>query len=489
MTNKYHTLIIGAGTAGLSARREVSKLTDNYLVIDDGPLGTTCARIGCMPSKVLIQAANDFHRRHKFDTLGITGSDGLGIDHFKTMAHVRGLRDYFVGFVKEGIGKWADDHLIRKRATFIDANTLDLGDERVQADNIIIASGSSPVIPGSWRQYSDHLITTDDFFELETLPKRVAVVGLGVIGIELGQALSRLGVEVVGLSLGKAIGGLSDPELQDYAADTFSQEFETVFAAAEIFSVSDAGIVVGAGDKQWTVDKILLTLGRSPNLNSLNLSATGANLNERGVPEIDQETLRIKGTPIYLAGDATGERNLLHEAADEGRIAGYNAVRGDDHCFRRRPLLAVTFSDPNIAIVGKSWRELSNSDKAFVTGSASYESQGRATVMLKDKGQVHVYADRASGVFLGAEMIAPGAEHFAHLLSWIVTMGISVHEVLSLPFYHPVLEEGLRTAFRDAASKVDAKPADIELLRCSEPPVGARTDKSLNEFQSSTTDA
>ena len=124
-TRKVEVAIIGAGTAGLSARREVAKLTNDYVVIDDGELGTTCARVGCMPSKALIQAANDFHHRHKLEAYGVSGVEGLAIDRDAAMGHMRGLRDHFVGFVKRGIAEWSDTHLIRRRAKFASPNLLD----------------------------------------------------------------------------------------------------------------------------------------------------------------------------------------------------------------------------------------------------------------------------------------------------------------------------------------------------------------------------
>ena len=191
--------IIGAGSAGLAARREVAKVTDNYVVIEAGALGTTCARVGCMPSKVLIQAANDFERRKQMAEEGILGSEQLRIDTKQVMAHVRKLRDRFVRAVKNDMNDWVQTHLIQKRATFVDRNTLDLGDEKIRAKKIIIATGSRPILPKAWEPYKSHLINTDQFFEQEDLPGSVAIIGLGVIGLELGQALHRLGVRVTGV--------------------------------------------------------------------------------------------------------------------------------------------------------------------------------------------------------------------------------------------------------------------------------------------------
>lgn len=470
----YRVAVIGAGTAGLSARREVAKETDDYVVIDDGVLGTTCARVGCMPSKVLIQVANDFHRRRSFEAEGIRGSDTLSVDSAAVMAHVRKLRDRFVRGVLGDMESWREEHLIAKRARFVDDHVLDLGDERIEADRVIIATGSSPILPGPWAPFRHRLIDTNAFFELPELPRRVAVIGLGVIGLELGQALHRLGMEVVAISLDKAYGGLSDGALQSYAHDRFSAEFPVhLSGVSELHEEGDDLVLTLADGTKLAVDQALLSVGRRPNVAGLGLEEQGVPF-ERGLPVFDKTTFRIAGKAWYFVGDVNGTRPLLHEAADEGRIAGYNAVHDEDQCFRRRTAMSVTFSAPNIATVGRSHRELSAEEVRFVTGEASYEGQGRAIVKGEEGGLLHVYADPKTGELFGAELLAPGGEHLAHLLAWAIAAGLGVRQALSLPFYHPVLEEGLRTALRHAANQLEDSPPPLDVLRCADPPVGVR---------------
>ncbi len=465
----YDVVIIGAGTAGLSARREVAKKTDSYIVVDDGPLGTTCARVGCMPSKVLIQVANDYDRRNKFEQMGIRGGENLTIDHTQVMIHVRSLRDRFVRAVKNPMKDW-ESKLVRGRAKFIDAHTLQIGSDQVKADKIIIATGSRPILPPSWEKYKAHLIDTDAFFELTTLPETVAVIGLGVIGVEIGQALHKLGVNTVGITTNKEIGGLTDPEIQDYVARKLSEEMPLHFTGAELVGVNDKGkLQVRSDDKTYEVDKAFLAVGRRPNVDSMGLEALNIPLNRHGVPEVDANTMKLKAAPhIFLPGDANADRPILHEAADEGTIAGHNAVF-DETCFKRRTVLGITFSDPNIASVGKRWRDLKDED--FVVGKVSFEGQGRSIVKLKEQGLLHVYADRESGLLLGAEMQAPDGEHLAHLLAWAISAKLTVFEALKMPFYHPVIEEGLRTALRDAATKIKDGNHGHELFRCSDSPI------------------
>ena len=464
--------IVGAGTAGLSARREVARVTDDYVVIADGLLGTTCARVGCMPSKVLIQVANDYHRRHVLERVGVSGAEALTVDTAAVMAHVRSLRDRFVRGVMGDMASWTGDHLIRKRGRLVDPNTLDLGDEQVRADRIILATGSSPVMPAAWAPYAHRLIDTDQLFELPDLPRRIAVIGLGVIGLELGQALHRLGLEVTAVTLDKAYGALSDPALQAYAHGAFSRELPVHLAPVEGLAEEDGDLRITLGDgTTLDVDAALLSMGRRPNLQGLGLEVLDMPL-QRGLPPLDPGTFRVPGTPIAIVGDVNGERPLLHEAADQGRIAGYNAVRETQQCFRSRTRLAITFSAPNIALVGESHRELTARGAAFVTGSASYEGQGRAIVKLAECGLLHVYAERATGRLLGAELLAPDGEHLAHLIAWAIAAELTARQTLSLPFYHPVTEEGLRTALRDVDRQVDEPPGALEVLRCADPPVG-----------------
>ena len=439
----FDVIILGAGTSGLTARKEIARHTDNYVLVDDGPLGTTCARVGCMPSKVIIQVANDFHRRAKFEQMGISGADQLKVDGAAVMKHVRSLRDRFVRGVKSGMPEW-EDKLVRGRAQFLDSNTIEVNGAKMSGKKIIIATGSRPIIPGPWVEYKDFLIDTDSFFELEQLPKSVAVIGLGIIGLELGQALHRLGVNVIGFTVGKGLGGLTDPELQDYFADKLSKEFPVHFNGAQLTGVSPQGLLrVEADGKTYEFEKALVAVGRKANVDNMGLEKLGIPLNKLGIPEINFNTMKLKDLPhIFLPGDVNAQRPLLHEAADEGTIAGYNATH-DEQCFKRRTPLAITFTDPSIATIGKRYSDLKDDNREFVTGKVSFEGQGRSIVKLKEQGLLHIYADPSSGEILGAEIHGPEAEHLAHLLAWSISMKITVFEAVKMPFYHPVIEEGL----------------------------------------------
>jgi dihydrolipoamide dehydrogenase len=469
-TRHVDVAIIGAGTAGLTARKQVAKKTKNYVVIDDGILGTTCARVGCMPSKVLIQVANDFHRRKIFESVGIGGSANLSIDHKQVMEHVRKLRDRFVRGVMSSFESWKQEHFIARRARFISQTTLDLGDKTIEAKKIIVATGSSPIIPGPWKEYQKYFVDTDQFFEMNDLPSKIAVVGLGVIGIELGQALHRLGVDVIGIGRGKSIGGLSDPDLVDYVASKFSQEMNIDFNGVESMSEDNGKLVVKTEQDTYKVDKALISVGRKPNIADLGLKEIGLSLKPNGIPHFHPNTYQIEGTPIFIAGDVNAERPLLHESSDEGAVAGFNAVSSEPVPYKRRVFLGITFSSPNIATIGMNHKAIKDKSIDFEVGEVSFEGQGRSIVMLAEKGLLKVYGCKKTSKILGAELFGPSGEHIAHLLAWVISKEMTVQEVLSLPFYHPVVEEGLRTALRDLAGKLIETRPPIELAVCVDHP-------------------
>ncbi|MCC6000390.1 MAG: dihydrolipoyl dehydrogenase [Pararhodobacter sp.] len=442
---KVDTIIIGAGTAGLSALREVRRYTDDFLLINDGHWGTTCAAVGCMPSKALIEAANAFHRRHALDAFGIRGADGLRADIPAVLARVRALRDDFVKgpqSVPADLGARA----MAGRARLIGPNTIKLGDRRIDARAIILAPGSSPIVPEPWRAFSDRLLTSDTLFEQTDLPRRIAVVGLGAIGMELAQALSRLGLAVAGFDAGQTLAGIDDPAILSAFRQLIQGEFPVHLGAEARLEDTGSAIRVTAGGATFTADAVLAAIGRQPNLTGLGLEALGVALDARGLPQIDPETLRIGDTSVFLAGDANSYRALLHEAADDGHIAGRLAAPdADNKGFCRRTALSITFCSPQVARVGPPRSAL---PADVLTGEADFSRQGRARLAATASGLLRLYADPVNGRLLGAEICAPAGEHMAHLLALAVDQGLNVPQILAMPFYHPVLEEGLRSALR-----------------------------------------
>jgi dihydrolipoamide dehydrogenase len=457
-TVQIDVAIIGAGSAGLPAYRAAKAAGASVILIEGGPHGTTCARVGCMPSKLLIAAAEAAHAASRTAPFGVHIDGVIRIDGREVMQRVKSERDRLVGFVLDSVEAIPAHEKLTGYAHFIDDGLLQVGDHtRVRARSIVIATGSSPVIPSIYQALGDRAIINDDVFEWADLPRKIAVVGAGVIGLELGQALSRLGVDVTVIGARGRVGPLTDPDIKAYAQKTFSNSFRFV-ARAEVEAVARQGDGVQIRFRTGTgelvdddYDYVLVTAGRKPNFDRLALENTSIALDALGNPIYDPLTLQAGTHPVFIAGDANGVLPVQHEASDEGRAAGTNAARFPDvvPLVRRAPI-TIVFSEPGIAIVGAQHADLD--PDTFAIGEVSFEDQGRSRVMLRNRGLMHVYVDKASRAFLGAEWIGPDAEHIAHLLAWALQMKLSVDQMLEMPFYHPVVEEGLRTALRDAVA-------------------------------------
>lgn len=464
--------VLGAGTAGLVALSALRKQTERFVLIDPGPLGTTCARVGCMPSKALIQIAEDLHRRKAWPDHGLPGGGDVVIDSVKVMARVRALRDRFAGAMVAKTERFGDA-LIREKARMVSPDRIVAGEWHIQAGAVVIAVGSHPYLPAEWAAMGPGILTSDTVFELERLPKSMAVIGLGVIGCELGQAMARLGVDVVGLSRSNRLGGAHDPEILEAAAAELAKDMTLWQGASPRVEKTGDGFRVHSGSRTRTVETVLVAMGRRSNASGMGLENLGLPLDAQGLPPFDRTTLRVGDLPVYIAGDVHGEWPIMHEAWDDGRVAGYNALRTNPACFRRRTPLAITFTSPQIARAGRARDDLEQG--TFVETRVGFEDHGRAILMGEAHGAMKLYAHRASGRLLGAEFCAPRAEHMAHLLAWAIQQNMTVHDVLKMPYYHPVLEEALNEGFQQLARALPAIEDPLEMSLCEPSPTDALT--------------
>lgn len=456
---KTDVAIIGAGTAGMAAYHAVKSSGLQALLIEGGAYGTTCARVGCMPSKLLIAAADAAHSAAHAQGFGVH-VDNVRVDGVQVMDRVKSERDRFVGFVVATIDAMPAQDKVRGYARFLSDTLLQVDEHtQIEASRIIIATGSVPAVSDMYRALGDRLVINDDVFEWDDLPKRVLVVGTGVIGLELGQALARLGVHVRVVGRSQSLAGISDPEVKASALDAFVSEF-SLLLDTDIRSVQRAGDEVevryaqkGQPEVLERFDYVLVSTGRTPNTAALGLENTSAVLDKKGVPEFNGATMQIGASSIFIAGDVNGDIPLLHEASDDGHIAGNNAARFPNvEVSQRRARLSVVFTDPQIAHIGVHFKNLPPS--GVVIGEVDFKNQGRSRVLLKNYGKLRVYVSKPEGRFLGAEMAGPSAEHIGHLLAWSVQQEMTVFQMLKMPFYHPVIEEGLRTALRHAARQL-----------------------------------
>lgn len=456
----YDIIIIGAGTAGISAYKEAIKYTSNILIINDGPWDTTCARVGCMPSKVLISTANRMHDIQHADEVGLTVQSE--IDTSNVMQHVRKLRDRFTRATLKDVDSWNPKHKINGQAKFINPHTIEVNNQSYSAKSFIIAVGSTPNYEAAWKEeIGNRLITSDEIFELEALPKSIAVIGSGVIAIELAQTMQRLSVETTVFARSKKVGVLSSPLLQEIAQKELSKELNIKF---EILPSSvkntdndiEINFIENSQSKQIHVEYVLAATGRQSNLKTLNLENIDPSFSDLKKLPVNNETKQLANFPIFIIGDAFTQTPLQHEAANEGKLV-ISSCLNFPQILNLKSLtpLGIVFSNPEMAMVGLNYANLIKLGTEFITGYASYEKQGRALVLGKNKGAVEVYIDKNTRKLLGAELFIESAEHMAHLLTWMISEKVTLDDILQKPFYHPTLEEGLRTAFKHARRQLD----------------------------------
>ena len=457
----HDLIIIGAGTAGISAYNEAIKYTQNMLIINDGPWDTTCARVGCMPSKLLISSANRMHDIQTAEELALKHNSI--IDPSEVMQRVHVLRERFIRATLKGVDQWDSSHKISGKAKFIDSQTIEVNGQYYRAKSFIVAVGSRPNIDENLKQkLKDKYITSNEIFEFSQLPKSLAVIGSGIIAIELAQAMQRLGVKTTMFARSQKLGALSSAVLQKLAQEQFSKELNIKFKILpdKVEIQSDKvkiNFTENDQSKSIDVEYVLGATGRQSNIDRLGLDQLNSTFKDIKNLPIDKETKRLANLPIFIVGDAAPDAPIQHEAAHTGKQVVHNCLNYPEV----KPIsalipLAIVFCHPEMAIIGKSFKQLEDQQIEFIRGFVSYENQGRALVLAENSGGIEVYIDKKSGKLLGAELFCSQAEHLAHLLAWMIDADQDIHQILKKPFYHPTLEEGLRTAFKHARRQFDA---------------------------------
>ncbi len=449
--------VIGAGSAGLTAFRELGRLGLSAALIDHGPLGTTCARVGCMPSKAVLHAGHQWaNLRALLQDAKIPAGAASPLELWR---HARATRDLLAENTARVTREIAADRLIMGTARFTGPDTLDVDGRCVRARAFIVATGSRPVVPHALTTLGDRLLTTDTLFDLDALPQSVGMLGLGAIGLEMGLALSRLGVRVVAGDMKTLPAGITDPEIGARAIERFGAEL-TLWLGQPVEAIRHSGAVeLRSGDEAARVDVVLAALGRHPDIQALDLPQAGVSLDARGRPVLNAETLRAGATKVFLAGDVNSLRPLMHEAVDEGVIAARFAAQSIDgrtvEFPSRSTPLTIVFSDPDIAMVGQAYDSLD--PEQTIIGSAQGGGNGRARIIAAEDSLVRLYVDASDGRLLGASLLAAKGEHLAHLLAWAIQRSETVESLLGLPYYHPSMEEMVQSALKDARRQLTTR--------------------------------
>ena len=441
--------VIGAGTAGLHAYKAATAAGADAVIIERGAGGSTCTRVGCMPSKALIAAGCAAMQARRAGLFGIEVA-GVSVDGAAVMRRVRAERDYFTDAVLKEYHAIPADRRLHGVARFVAPGRLAIGDDiTVEARTVIIATGSTPEVPPALEPVRSLVHTSDTIFELVRLPASMAVIGAGPLGLELAQAFARLGVAVRVFDQGDRLGKIADPDAERAAREALGRDMAIHLGVEVKAAMADGRARLCWDGGEVMVDLVLAATGRPPALGDLNLAAAGVPLDDKGVPVFEETSRRVGDTAVYIAGDADAWRPVLHEASRGGRIAGETAAGGPPGW--PIPSLAIAFTEPNIVEVGARFDALPDGTRI---GTAKVDDNGRSRVDGEDAGLVRLYVDGA-GRLIGGTIVATGGEHLGQSLAMAVQCGVEAATMADMAWYHPTVEEMLQ----DAARGVDPEGA------------------------------
>ncbi len=461
MSTSFDVIVIGAGPAGYHAAIRAAQLGLNTAIIekwldaDDKPAyGGTCLNVGCIPSKALLEASHKFvEARDHFDEIGIK-IKGVTADVPGMMAKkaevVGNLTKGVAGLLKsngvttfEGAARLSAGRQITFTAH--DGATQDLS-----ADNVIIATGSVPVEIPPCPLTDELIVDSTGALAFNATPKRLGVIGAGIIGLELGSVWNRLGSEVVLLEALEDFLPAGDQQIAKEAAKQFKKQGMDVRLGTRVTGTDVKGKKVtvtytdAEGDKSEVFDKVIVAVGRRPYTEELLSPDSGVNLDERGFIYVND--LCVTDAPgVYAVGDVVRGPMLAHKGMEEGimvaeRIAGQKPMVNYDL------VPSVVYTHPEIAWVGKTEQELKAAGEAYEVGSFPMAASGRAMANNDTAGLIKVIADKTTDRILGIHMIGAHASEIIAEAVIAMEFGASAEDLGLTMFAHPTLSEGLHEA-------------------------------------------
>lgn len=467
-TKNFDVVVIGGGPGGYIAAIRAAQLGYNVACVDEwkndkgGPApGGTCTNVGCIPSKALLQSSEHFeHAGHHFADHGIS-LDNLKID----IAKMVGRKDQVVKQNNDGIlylFKKNKVTFFHGRGSFVGAKDgvyeLKAGDETVTAKHVILATGSNArQLPGA--EFDEELILSNDgALRIPAVPKKLGVIGSGVIGLEMGSVWRRLGSEVTILEAMPAFLGAADEGVAKEAAKIFKKQGLDIQLSVKISKVtkgkSDVTIAytdAKGAEQTLVVDKLIVSIGRVPNTIGLNPEAVGLTLDERGAIVVDEEC-KTNLPNVWAVGDVVRGPMLAHKAEEEG-VAVAERIAGQHGHVNFNTIPWVIYTSPEIAWVGKTEQQLKELGVAYKAGQFPFLANGRARALGDTTGFVKFLADAKTDEILGVHIIGPFASELISEAVVAMEFKASAEDIARICHAHPSLSE----ATKEAALAVDKR--------------------------------
>ncbi|MFL5262058.1 MAG: dihydrolipoyl dehydrogenase [Anaeromyxobacteraceae bacterium] len=456
-TKTFDAVVIGAGPGGYVAAIRLAQLGKKVGLVEKEALGGVCLNWGCIPSKALIAAAN------LVEDLRGAAERGISAEPKVDIAKLRQFKNDVVKKLVGGVGmleKGNGVEVVKGTATFVAPNAVEVepagnGEKvRVEAQAFIVATGARPVqIPGFEFDGKD-VWSAKEAVDLPDLPKRLVVIGGGIIGLELGTVYAKLGSKVTVVEALPSILTGIDPEAVRLVQKGLRQREATVHVGAKAKGLERKGgelsvkIEVGGKEEAIACDKVLVAVGFRPNAEGIGLDKVGVKLTPKGFVEVN-ERMQTSVPSIYCIGDLAGPPLLAHKASKEGEIAA-EVIAGHKSVRDWISMPAAIFTDPEVAQVGLSEDEAKAQGYDPITGKFAFAALGRAIAIDHTEGFVKVIADRATKLLLGAVIVGPEASDLIAEASLALEMGAYVEDVALTVHAHPTLPEAFMEACKAA---------------------------------------
>lgn len=443
--------VVGGGTAGIVAAQTASSLGASVVLIERDRTGGDCLWTGCVPSKSLIAAASAASQARRSSGLGIAVS-GVAVDFSAVMGHVRSAIAAIEPVDSPESLQKAGVKVLHGTGTFTAPGVIGVDDRSIRFRQALLAMGAAPAIPPIPGLAETHFLTSDSIWSLDHLPKRLAVLGAGSGGCELGQAFARLGSDVTVVDEAANILPREDPHAAAIVARSMATDGVRVLtgrSVTEIVGKPDGGgdLVIGTGSDESRVefDQLLVAVGRNPRTAGLGLERVGVETDRRGYVKVSRE-MRSTNKHIWAAGDLTDQPQFTHTAGVNGSLAASNAVLGLRRKREREAVPRVTFTDPEIAAVGRSTAGSSSADISIVTHANN--AVDRAITERNTNGTTRLAVDRR-GRILGATIVGPRAGESISELTLAVQLGLRTKDIASMIHPYPTYSDGVWLAAID----------------------------------------
>ncbi len=454
---KYDVLVIGGGPGGYVAAIKAAQLGKKVACVDNKEfLGGTCLNVGCIPSKSLLNTTHKYHdAKHNFASRGIE-CENISFSLDKIMetkdSTVSGLGQGIAGLFKKnkidyfyGLGKFESNNTI----------SVDLNDgenKLLEADNIIIATGSVPVALPSIQIDEERIVTSDGALSLKKVPKKMIVIGAGVIGLELGSVWSRLGADVEVIEFADNILPGFDNDVRKEAKKIFEKQGLLFKLSSKVISAEitndkvevEVTSVSGNNSEKMDCDIVLVAVGRKPNTEALGLDIIGVELDERGRVVVNGQ-LRTNIPNIYAIGDVIAGPMLAHKASDEGVVVA-EIIDGQHGHINYDAIPSVIYTHPEIATIGQTEDELKNNNIEYKIGKFPFLANSRARTSGETDGFVKIIACKETDQVLGAHIIGDAAGELIAEIAVAMEFKAASEDLARVCNPHPTLNEAIKEA-------------------------------------------